>query len=300
MKLLVTGAGGFVGRALLPRLQRDGHVAVTPSRADLGGSIGPGTDWARWLEGAEAVVHLANRAHDHGAAESEIRRINVEGSARLAEQAKAAGVRRFVFVSSVKAMAETSGDRVLAESDPAHPGSVYGRAKLDAEHAVQAVFSDAVLLRPPLVYGPEVGANFRRLLALASSPLPLPLGAVRNRRSLLFRDNLADAIALTLQTPGLSGAYLLQDDAPVSTAELLRRLRVLLVRSPMLLPVPPVALRLVAKLVGRAEMAESLLGSLAVDDSRFRRASGWTPPATMQQGLAATVAWWNERNRRAP
>jgi nucleoside-diphosphate-sugar epimerase len=297
-RVLVTGATGFVGRAVLPALApvaavraavRDASAALPAGVERVAiGSIGRETDWRAALDGVDAVVHLAARVHVMRPGpddEALCRQVNVAGTLRLAEAAAASGVSRFVFVSTVKVMGDRSQGRPFTEDDAPAPVGPYAISKLLAERALAAFLGPAVtILRPPLVYGPGVKGNFRALQRLAASGLPLPLGSVANRRSLLYVGNLADAIRAALLAPPAPGcrAYLLRDGEDLSTADLLRRLA----PRARLLRFPPA---LLARLLPSG-LAERLLFSLAVDDSRFRRDHGWTPPFTVDQGLAATVA----------
>ncbi len=290
----MTGATGFVGGAVVPVLLKAGWTvaAAVRSEADFPrlppgvrplavGELSPATAWAAALDGAEAVVHLAARAHrlEDGAAQAgEFRRVNAEAVAALAAAAARAGVKRFVFLSSVKA---------LEPSDP------YGASKLEAERALAGVSGlSSCALRSPLVYGPGVKANFLRLLALAARGIPLPLASVDNRRSLLYCGNLADAVARALDKPGVDGAYFIRDGEDLSTGELVRRLGRALGRPARLFPVPPALLRAAAGLIGRGADAERLLGDLAVDDAPLRAALSWRPPFTVDEGLAATALWY--------
>lgn len=308
-RVLVTGAGGFVGRALLPVLAGGGWEAVGALRCPAGtagvearivGDIGPDTDWRAALQGVDAVVHLAARVHvmRDAAADplAEFRRINTAGTRRLAEQAAAAGVRRLVYLSSVKVNGEATDGRPFREADPPQPRDPYGISKMEAERALAEVAAatglETVVLRPPLVYGPGVKGNFRSLMDLVRRRLPLPFGAVANTRSLIGLANLAGAIALCLDHPAAANrVFLLRDGEDVSTPELVRRLAHALGVPPRLVPVPAAALRLAGQLVGRAAAVERLLGSLAVDDAAIRRDLGWRPAASLDSGLAEAVAW---------
>lgn len=307
-RILVTGAGGFVGRGLLPRLVADGHMirAAVRSPSDLPvetiqtAPVGADTDWRRALDGIDAVIHLAARVHvlNEGSGDplAAFRAVNAAGTARLAEQAVQAGVRRFVLLSSVKAAAETDPGRALTEADPPLPRTPYGISKWEGEQALAAASAgvmESVILRPPLVYGPGVGANFRALLRLVDSGMPLPLGSIRNRRSLIARDNLVDAIALSLAAPGAAGKVFYVADGPaISTPALIRALAAALERNARLLPAPAALLSGLARLAGRADAAESLLDSLAIDDSAFRAATGWRPPITRDAAFRAVAAWY--------
>jgi nucleoside-diphosphate-sugar epimerase len=303
--VLVTGATGFVGQGLIARLERTGRPFRRALRdaSGLSGAvqiadIGPDTDWTRALEGVDAVVHLAGRAHvvarDPGAL-SEFDRVNAGGTARLAEQAARAGVRRFVLISSVKAAADSSGDRALVETEPPVPGTPYGISKLKGEQALRELVGamETVVLRPPLVHGPGVKANFLALLRLIDSGVPLPLASVRNRRSLIARDNLVDAIVTTLDAPAVAGGvYYVTDGPALSTPGLIRALAEALGKPARLIPFPPAALSFGARAIGRADSADSLLGSLALDDTAFRTATGWTPPVSQDAAFREIAVWY--------
>jgi len=298
-RILVTGADGFVGAGLLPRLRRDGHEIRANERRSGGVALGPTADWSRALEGADAVIHLAARVHvtreDSHDPLSAFRCANAEGTARLAAQAEAAGVRRFVLMSSVKAAAETSPGRKLVESDPAEPRTPYGISKREAELALAASARrmETVVLRPPLVYGPGVGANFRALLRLVDSGLPLPLASVRNARSLIARDNLVDAIAIALVAPSVvGGTFYLADGWSLSTPDLVRALAAALARPVRLIGFPTPVLKASARLIGKGEAAESLLGSLEIDDGVFRAMTGWVPPLNQADAFRLVADWW--------
>jgi nucleoside-diphosphate-sugar epimerase len=304
--VLVTGANGFIGRALCPALAAAGFVV---RRAVRGGStpeafavgdIGPDTDWCAALAGSRAVVHLAARVHvlrDEAAdVEAAFHAVNTEGTLNLARQAAAAGVKRFVFVSSIKVNGEGRA-MPYTEIDPAAPQDAYARSKWAAEQGLWEIARETglevVVTRPPLVYGPGVGANFERLLGWVARGWPLPFGRVDNRRSLLFVGNLVDAIRVCLSHPAAAeSTYLLSDGEDVSTPELLRRLAEALGRPARIPPLPPSWLKLAANLLGRGADLERLLGSLAVDSDAICRDLGWRPPFTLDQGLAATCRDW--------
>ena len=317
MHVLVTGAGGFVGRALVPALLRDGHkVRAAVRNLDGGpvlgaemvavGDIGPATDWEAALDGVEAVVHLAARVHvmRDSAADplAEFRQVNVEGTRRLGAAAASAGVRRFVFVSSVKVNGEATRDRPFTEQDPPAPRDPYGVSKWEAEQALMVgarAGMEPVVLRPPLVYGPGVGGNFLSLLRLCHRGLPLPLGAVRNARSLIYVGNLAHALVRAVDHPAASGrTFLVRDGADVSVPQLLRQTGEALGCPVRLIPVPPPLLRFGAAVLGRTAAAERLLGSLSVDDSSIRQVLEWQPPFSMAEGLRETGAWFRADDNR--
>lgn len=252
MRILVTGASGFIGSHLAPALAAAGHELVT--------SVG----------GCDAVVHLANIAHT-SASPRELHRVNVEGTLAQAQAALAAGARRFVYLSSVKA---------------ANAQDAYGQAKRLAEQGLLGLRGlEPVILRPPLVYGPRVKANFLALMRAVDRGWPLPLASIRNRRSFLYVGNLADAIRRCLEGAVVRKSYALSDGAPVSTPELCRALARALGRPARLWPFPPALLRLAP---GLARLTESL----EVDDRAIREELGWRPPFTLEEGLRLTAEWY--------
>jgi nucleoside-diphosphate-sugar epimerase len=308
--VLVTGASGFIARALLPRLAAAGtRVRAAVRRADPGlpagvepvaiGDLADDPDWRSAVAGADAVVHLAARAHvldEHsGDAFALYRAVNTAPTLRLAEAAAAQGVRRLVFVSSVRVHGARTTGAPFVESSPLAAQDPYGRSKAEAELGLAAIARasrlELVVLRPPLVYGAGARGNFARLAQLVARGVPLPLGAVRNRRSLVYVGNLVDAIVRSLDRPEAAGqTFLVSDGEDVSTAELARRIARALGRRPRLAPVPPALLRLGGALLGRREDVARLLDDLVVDSSHIRRTLGWRPPFTLDQGLAATMA----------
>jgi nucleoside-diphosphate-sugar epimerase len=309
-RTLVTGATGFVGRALLRRLLADGgsvRAVVRPASDALPAQvesmavddIGPATDWTRGLAGVDAIVHLAARAHvlrdSTPDAYALYGAVNTRGALRLAEAAAAAGVRRFVFLSSARVHGERSTGAPFTESSPLAADDPYGRSKADAERGLASLAStgklEPVILRPPLVYGPGARGNFARLVGLIARGVPLPLGAVRNRRSLVFVDNLVDAIASALKHPAAAGeTFMVSDGEDVSTPELVRRIARALGKPARLVPVPGALLRIGGTLAGRADDVARLVDDLVVDSSKIRAFLGWSPVFTLDEGLAETAA----------
>jgi len=308
----VTGADGFVGRALCSHLEAHGVSVRRLQRASGGekraftvGDIGPDTDWSAALQGIHDVVHLAARVHvmrDRTADPlAEYRRVNVEGTRTLARAAVTAGVARLVFLSSIKVNGESTR-LPFTEDDVPAPQDAYGVSKWEAEQALRQVAHGSamqlVVLRPPLIYGPGVGANFLRLMRAVAQGVPLPLGAIDNRRSLLYLGNLVDAIRLCLSQPGARGQlFLLSDGDDVSSAQLVHRLAAALQVRPRLLRVPAAWLRTAGRLMGKSAAVERLVGSLQVDSSRFRATLGWSPPFSLEQGLAETARWYRIERR---
>lgn len=309
-RILVTGASGFVGQALCRALLQDGFEITVTSRKDqlsgLGwntvrvGDMDGNTDWREALAECTSVVHLAARVHVMNEKEGDslvaCRAINTHGTLNLARQAQKAGVKRFVFMSSIKVNGE---GRCLpyVESDPPAPKDPYAISKWEAEQALRGISGEdgmeMVILRPPLVYGPGVRANFLRLLSIAYLGLPLPLGALNNRRSLVYVGNLVSAAQACLMHPAASGqTFLVSDGEDVSTTELIRRIGMTLGRPQRLWPMPEALLRAMGHLTGHSEETGRLLDSLVVDSSKIRQALDWCPPYTLGQGLAETAAWF--------
>ena len=305
--ILVTGGTGFVGSAVLARLVEDGTMPVRAAVRSAGARITPGidkvlvgalaedTDWRAALAGVSALVHCAARVHvmDETAADplEEFRRINVQGTLALARQAAAAGVQRFVFVSSIKVNGEITalGKPFTADDAPA-PVDAYGVSKMEAEQALRALESESgmqvVIVRPPLVYGKGVKANFATMMRWLARGIPLPLGAIHNRRSLVALDNLVDLIVTCVRHPQAAGqTFLVSDGQDPSTTELLQRMGRAMGRPARLIPLPAVCLTLGASLLGKRDVAQRLCGSLQVDIGKTRRLLGWTPPLTLDQGL---------------
>jgi nucleoside-diphosphate-sugar epimerase len=315
-RVLITGATGFVGRALVPALLARGHrvvSAVRPGHESTGagtetrliGNIGPETDWRAALEGIEAVVHLAARVHvmreegQQGQQDPKAlyRLTNAEGTRRLAVEAAAAGVTRLVFLSTVKVNGEQTPAGPFTEADPPRPVGPYAESKLAAEEALVEVAAETgievAVLRSPLVYGEGVGGNFLSLLKLCRSAPPLPFSAVKNGRSLIYLGNLVDAIAAALEHPAASGkTFLLRDGEDLSTPALIRLIAGGLGRPARLFPLPLCFVRFLAGIAGKSTAIERLLVSLRVDDEKIRRELGWTPPFTVLQGLGRTAAWF--------
>jgi nucleoside-diphosphate-sugar epimerase len=228
---------------------------------------------------------------------SDYRRINVQATERLAREAAGLGVRRLVFVSSVKVNGERTRDRPYTEVDAPRPEDAYGISKHEAEQALAGIAAgtgiETVVLRPPLVYGPGVKGNFLRLMGIVARGLPLPLASIANQRSLVYVGNLVDAIVGAIDAPQAAGrTYLVSDGDDVSTPGLARAIARALAVRPRLLPCPPPLLRLAAALSGRGAEIARLTGSLQVDSSRIRRELGWLPPFRLEQGLAETARWY--------
>ncbi|MHB1348519.1 MAG: NAD-dependent epimerase/dehydratase family protein [Desulfobulbaceae bacterium] len=306
MKVLVTGAAGFIGshlRAYLAERHIPCRAAVRRPDNGIGdaaavGEINGATDWTSALAGIDTVVHLAARVHvlrDEALDPlAEFRRVNVEGTARLAGQAAAAGVRRFVLMSTIKVLGEETFARPFGPADLPAPVDPYAVSKLEAEEALLRVARDtgmeAVILRPPLVYGKGVGGNFARLVGLVRRGWFLPLGSVRNRRSLVGVENLCSLITVCLVHPAAANqVFLVSDGQDLSTPELIRAIALACGKRPRLLPLPVFLLHLLAKIIGREMEVRRLTGSLWVDSSLTRSLLDWSPPVTVGQEIRRSV-----------
>lgn len=310
-QVLVTGANGFVGRAACASLPAYGfRVLGAVRRIELERTVPAAqylelacvdetTDWAAALDGTDCVVHLAARVHvmqeEAGNALSEYRRVNVGMTLNLARQAAAAGIRRFVFVSSIKVNGEaTPVGRPFSPDDVPAPSDPYGVSKWEAERALLALAQESgmevVIIRPPLVYGPGVRANFQKMVSWVARGLPLPFGSLENRRSLVALDNLVDFIAVCLCHPAAANQiFVVSDGEDMTMPELLQEVARIANRRLILLPIPAGMLRAVASLFGRKDYARRLLDSLQVDISKCRSLLGWTPPVRSRDALRKAV-----------
>ena len=310
MTCVVTGSTGFVGQALITRLADEAQpVRPIVRRATDAASAtsmvveSPWTnaDWGDALKGARAVVHLAARVHVMKERTDNplmaFRATNTHITLELARHAADAKVRRFVFVSSIKVNGEhTAAGKSFRASDAPCPEDNYGISKREAEDGLREIAAatgmEVVIVRPPLVYGPGVKANFAALMNAVKRGLPLPLGSVtENRRSLVALDNLVDLLITCIDHPAAANqTFLVSDDEDLSTADLLRRLGDAMGRPARLLPMPPALLRAGAALLGKSDMAERLLGNLQVDITHTKQTLGWTPPITVDEGLRRAAA----------
>lgn len=310
MKMLVSGASGFIGKSLCAELLRQGHsvrAAVRVRKSHIEnietvpvGEINGETDWTDALRDIKAVVHLAAHVHvmRNNATDplDELRKVNVEGTWNLARQAAEAGVQRFVFISSIKVNGESTplGQPYTAEDQPA-PTELYGISKLEAEEALRQLADETgmevVIIRPPLVYGPGVKANFRSMMHWLAKGVPLPLGAIHNMRSLVALDNLVDLIITCIDHPAAANqTFLAGDGEDLSTTELLQRLGNALGKPAKLIPIPAWILKTGAMLLGKRDMAQRLCGSLQVDISKACDLLGWQPPVSVDDALKKTAA----------
>jgi nucleoside-diphosphate-sugar epimerase len=316
MLVLVTGANGFVGSALCQALAEAGHTPRAALRSDgplpaaaaekvIVGDISSAVDWGLALSGADAVVHAAARAHIlHDSPENEglYLAANSHATRRLAEAAARSGVRRFIYLSSIKVNGEETSGLAYTPSDSPNPQDAYGQSKLLAEQSVLEVSAatgmEVAIVRPPLVYGPGVRANFLRLMRWVDAGWPLPLGSVRNRRSLVSIWNLCDLLVRLLGNSVPSGrVWLVSDGEDLSTPDLIRRIGVAMGRKVTLLPVPVALLQGVAMLVGKGPEVIRLCGSLSVDISQTCDELTWSAPVGVSESFARTVAWYSSESR---
>ncbi len=309
----VTGAGGFVGRELVSALRRRGGAVRSLTRSAVSaesvaiGSIGSKTDWSGALTGVTHVIHCAGRAHimQDKAVDSlaAFREVNVDGTRRLAEAAAAQGVRRLVFVSSIKVNGESTQSGVpFTERDHPAPEDAYGRSKWEAEQALMEVSArtglEVVIVRPPLVYGPGVKGNFARLVRWIRAGIPLPFASVQNKRSLVSLPNLIDLLGRCAVHPRAAGqVFLAGDGEDLSTPDLIRRLAHLQRRPARLFPMPPSGLNAMGALLGRRAEVARLIGTLQVSINHACRTLDWKPVASVDVCLAETVS---EIERRQP
>jgi nucleoside-diphosphate-sugar epimerase len=300
-RILLTGASGFVGRHVLDDLAARGYRvrtagrSATPASPDVEhvaiGDLGAAIDWRPLLDGVDHVVHSAGLAHADGdIPEERYRAVNTEATLALARAAQAAGVRRFIFLSSIRAQSGPISEQPLSEIDTPAPTDAYGRSKLAAEQGLAGLDLDWVALRPVLVYGPGVKANMAALLKLAKLPVPLPLGALSARRSLLAIENLSAAIAFALtQACPARRSYIVSDPEPLSVGQMLAAMRAGLGRGPGLIPVPSALLALAARLAGHSAAYERLANGLVASPAALIKA-GWRPPAETKAALAQLAA----------
>ncbi len=304
-KIILTGASGFIGLRLLPQLEQCPELQViglcrrlpqgrSSSRLHTVGDLQQ-ANLSALLPGVDVLIHAAARAHimndEMADPLAEYRRVNVDGTLRLARQAVAAGVKRFIFISSIKVNGEgTVDERAFLASDEPAPEDAYGLSKLEAEQGLMQLAAnsslDVVIIRPPLVYGPGVKGNFASMIKLVEKGLPLPLGAIHNKRSLVGIDNLVDLIIRCIDHPAAANqVFLAGDGKDLSTTELLRGVSKAMGKPARLIPVPAGLLHFGATLLGRKAMAQRLLGSLRVDISKTCELLDWKPPYTVEEGL---------------
>jgi nucleoside-diphosphate-sugar epimerase len=304
LKLLVTGASGFVGRRVAVLAQERGHHVIKQLRQNAEASdiichIDGNTDWPLMDTGVECVIHCAARVHQMNESDEEAafayQQVNVEGSLNLARQALRAGVKRFVFISSIKVNGEFTVKASPFTEDIAHsPSDYYGQSKYQAEMGLRKIAKetglDVVIIRPPLVYGPGVNANFASMIKAVDKGIPLPFGAINNQRSLIYLDNLVDFI-LCCSTHGKAAGetFLVSDGQDVSTTQLLQTIAKSLGHSSRLIPVPVRWIQGLLSLIGKKAIGQRLLGSLQLDISKAKTLLGWSAPVSFEQGIESTI-----------
>jgi len=310
-RILLTGATGFVGSVLCRQLADEGFL-VRVARRNAGplptgakeqvvvGGIDGVTDWGDAISGVQYVVHAAGRAHITGrglSGQQLYREVNTDGTMRLARAALDAGIQRFVFVSTIKVNGEETGDRVLTRSSKPAPQDTYARSKHEAESVLLSSASGSsmvpLIIRPPLVYGPGVRANFLSLLQWVDRGIPLPVGAVSNLRSLVSVWNLNDLILRMLSIPSPTpGVWLVSDGVDVSTPDLVRKIAIAMQRRAKIIGLPVPILRALGRLTGRLSQVDRLCGSLRIDIRDTMKEFDWQPPMSMEEALNQTVAWY--------
>jgi len=310
MNILVTGSTGFVGGAVVKRLFSDKkhivYAAVRHVSEELTekvaqvcvGSLTGNTNYSEALKGMDCVIHCAARVHvmndDVTDPLAEFRRVNVEGTLNLASQASKAGVKRFVFISSIKVNGEGTFDIPFSPDDKVNTKDPYGLSKWEAEQGLCALAEETglevVIIRPPLIYGPGVKANFQSMIQWLKKGVPLPFGAIHNQRSMVALDNFVDFIALCIYHPKAANqTFLISDGEDVSTTELLRKVAKAFDKKSRLIPVPVSFMRFAAGLLGKQAMADRLFGSLQVDNAKARNLLGWRTVISMDEQLKKTV-----------
>mgnify|MGYP001320361996 CR=1 FL=1 len=308
-KILITGASGFLGKSLLAEHTKISSYAIHSTTRDAAladeqsvffiSNIGKDTEWANSLADVDVVIHCAARAHvmNDGSVDplTEYRKVNVAGTLNLARQAAEAGVKRFIFISSVKVNGESTTNRkAYSEDDLPQPEDAYGISKKEAEDGLQEIAKNTgmelVIIRPPLVYGAGVKANFLNLLKLSAKNIPLPFARVNNKRSMVYVGNLVDFIICCVEHPAAANqTFLIADDAPVSLAGLLKQMRTSLGLPVRLLPVPVAAFKVLGKVTGKQAVVDRLVGDLALNTQKAKMLLGWEAPYSFEQGIQITV-----------
>lgn len=307
MKILVTGANGFVGKGLCHALVKNGHHVIAVVRDDktnviatdvICRSLDANTNFQDLLMIADAVIHLAARTHVvNDKAKNPYQAyadINIETTKNLALQASVSGVKRFIFLSSVKANGETTVCAAFNEQSTPNPEDDYGKTKLQAEKELIRIASNSnmefVIIRPPLIYGSGVKANFKNLVEICQTRLPLPFGAIQNKRSLIYIDNLIDFLMTCISSPQAANqTFLISDDDDVSTTQLTYTIREALNVPAMLVPISQTWLAFLFTLIGKKTLATRLCGNLQVDITKAKTLLGWKPPFTFEQGIKNTI-----------
>ena len=319
-KILVTGASGFVGHAVIKSLREQGHVICGTTRDEtakrgpeniplyLVPKLDKDTDWDNVITGADVIIHLAARVHEMGnqtnSQQQEYITVNEEGTQKLALSAANAGVKRFVFISTIKVNGEKTYDRPFTENDEVNPNDFYSISKSNAEKSLLRIHEntglEVIILRVPLVYGPRVKGNFYTLLRACFRRKLLPLKSIKNCRSFLYVENLASAITRCVSKPNTgSKIYLLSDGVDISTPKLIEIISFFLDVRPRLFYIPLGVLFLLGRLFGKLAVVERLTDSLQVDSSLIRQELDWSPPFSVEEGMKRTLEWFNEQQRYA-
>lgn len=310
-QVLITGANGFVGRALLATLMRSGYAVRAAVRSPAGramlpqtatvviiGNVDGGTDWNAALQGIDVIVHLAARVHVMQETAEDpwqaFRAVNVAGTENLARQAAARGVKRFIYLSSIKVNGEGTASQYFTADQPVQPEGAYAVSKWEAECLVQEIARETgletVIIRPPLIYGADVKGNFLRLIRLVDKAWPLPLAAVANKRSMVNLDNLCHLIRCCLEHNKAAGqVFLVADEQDLSIAELIQMIAKFLHKPAPLFPFPLSLLRGFAGAAGKAAEMTRLCGSLQLDTVKTRKRLGWQPPYSVAAGVEKTI-----------
>lgn len=296
MKILVTGASGFVGQHLIKSMQ-DKHLTVKLNRYETKAWL-DGNNIPKIYQKVDALIHLAGRTHVMYETDTNpylaYQEVNVHQTINLAKQAIKAGIKRFIFISSVKVLGEETNSKAFSESDDCFPEDDYGKSKLEAEKSLKEIFkgtnTELVIIRPPLIYGAGVKANFKNLIRLCSKPIPLPFGAINNKRSLIYLDNLINFIELCCMHPKATNqTFLVSDDNDVSTTELIQAIKKAFKKPNLLLPIPQQWFIKTLNLLGKHGLATRLCGDLQIDISKAKTLLGWQPPYTFEQGIQKTI-----------
>ncbi|WP_460358503.1 MULTISPECIES: UDP-glucose 4-epimerase family protein [unclassified Pseudomonas] len=319
-KILVTGATGFLGRSLVRHFCNFPEISIVAPLRNVGArlservvvthlsDINEETDWHESLVGVDVVVHAAARVHvmqeESAQAIAKFRAVNLRGTLCLAHQAVQAGVKRFIYISSIKVNGEsTPVGHPFTASDTPHPSDAYGISKYEAEQQLMQLAQtgaiEVVIIRPVLIYGPGVRANFQQMMHWLVKGIPLPFGAISNSRSLVYVDNVVDLVTTCIDHPGAANqVFLVSDGEDVSTTQLMSRLLISLGVKTWLIPIPVAVLKLLAISVGRGAVAQRLFGSLQVDIKKNRELLGWRPPFSLNDGLKATAEHFLESRKR--
>ncbi len=308
--LLITGANGFIGRALISKLALQTNYFIRasvrkktiqfPRQIEVFENMeaSNNTKWADALKDIDVVIHLLARVHvmDDKVADPllEFRNINVNATIALAKLAAKQGIKRFIFLSTVKVNGESTFNKPFSEFDLPHPQDAYAISKWEAEEALKKISKDTgmelVIIRSPLAYGPNVKANFLKMIQYVKRGIPLPLGAIQNKRSLIGIDNLVDFIVTTICHPNAANhTFLISDDEDISTTDLLRRIGKHIGKPARLIPLHPKILSFLFNILGRQDFGDRLLGSLEVDITKAKKLLAWSPPKTLDEGLKVTV-----------